>query len=158
MSCLVGLRSAPTSFVASKYLLGAGVGIPAASLCIIRRLYKITAVQTVSVTRRDVSQSQRPHSATHAITRKKWRWSAICASLSASQSWSWHSVRLLIPSTRCSESRCKLQITWCKATDTIFLSRLGVSQAYIIRSSLFCWCSCGLRFWDASHSFIPVST
>lgn len=45
------------SIPASKFVLGAGVGIPAASLCISRRLYTIAAIQTASVTRQDVSQS-----------------------------------------------------------------------------------------------------
>jgi len=40
--------------LATKLLLGAGIGIPAATLCISRRLYSIAAVQTVSVTRADV--------------------------------------------------------------------------------------------------------
>ncbi|EGN92607.1 hypothetical protein SERLA73DRAFT_79423 [Serpula lacrymans var. lacrymans S7.3] len=39
--------------ISSKFLLGAGVGIPASSLCIIRRLYNIATVQSVSITRQD---------------------------------------------------------------------------------------------------------
>ncbi|EGO28761.1 hypothetical protein SERLADRAFT_406185 [Serpula lacrymans var. lacrymans S7.9] len=39
--------------ISSKILLGAGVGIPAASLCISRRLYKIAVIKTVSTTRQD---------------------------------------------------------------------------------------------------------
>ncbi|KII83813.1 hypothetical protein PLICRDRAFT_119070 [Plicaturopsis crispa FD-325 SS-3] len=39
--------------ISSKLLLGVGIGIPASSLCISRRLYKITAIQTVSVSRQD---------------------------------------------------------------------------------------------------------
>ncbi|KAF8174226.1 pheromone A receptor-domain-containing protein [Pholiota molesta] len=36
--------------ISSKFLLGAGVGITASTLCISRRLYGITSVQTVSIT------------------------------------------------------------------------------------------------------------
>ncbi|RDB18160.1 Pheromone B alpha 2 receptor [Hypsizygus marmoreus] len=39
--------------ISSKLILGVSVGIPAATLCISRRLYTITSVQTVSVTRDD---------------------------------------------------------------------------------------------------------
>ncbi len=42
-------------FLATKFLIGAGVGIPAASLCIQRRLFKIATMQTVTITRQDVS-------------------------------------------------------------------------------------------------------
>lgn len=44
--------------LATKFLLGAGVGIPASSLCINRRLYNIASVRVVSVTRQDVSNIQ----------------------------------------------------------------------------------------------------
>ncbi|KAI0702576.1 STE3-domain-containing protein [Earliella scabrosa] len=37
--------------ISTKFLIGAGVGIPASTLCINRRLYKITSVRSVSVTR-----------------------------------------------------------------------------------------------------------
>ncbi|KAH9911224.1 putative fungal pheromone GPCR, STE3-type [Fomitopsis serialis] len=36
--------------ISTKFLIGAGVGIPAASLCINRRLYKITSVQSTTTT------------------------------------------------------------------------------------------------------------
>ncbi|TBU56138.1 STE3-domain-containing protein [Dichomitus squalens] len=36
--------------ISTKFIIGAGVGIPASTLCINRRLYKITSVRTVSVT------------------------------------------------------------------------------------------------------------
>ncbi|KAF9462769.1 STE3-like pheromone receptor [Collybia nuda] len=39
--------------ISSKLMIGVGIGIPASTLCISRRLYNITAVQTVSVTRED---------------------------------------------------------------------------------------------------------
>ncbi|KAH9916388.1 putative fungal pheromone GPCR, STE3-type [Epithele typhae] len=39
--------------ISTKFLIGAGVGIPASSLCIVRRLYKITSVSSVSVTRKE---------------------------------------------------------------------------------------------------------
>ncbi|EMD35231.1 fungal pheromone receptor [Gelatoporia subvermispora B] len=39
--------------ISTKCLIGAGVGIPAASLCINRRLYKITSISSVSVTREE---------------------------------------------------------------------------------------------------------
>ncbi|TFK65309.1 STE3-like pheromone receptor [Pluteus cervinus] len=39
--------------ITSKLMIGASAGFPASILCISRRLYHITAVQTVSVTRRD---------------------------------------------------------------------------------------------------------
>ncbi|KAI0742596.1 pheromone A receptor-domain-containing protein [Daedaleopsis nitida] len=39
--------------ISTKFLIGAGVGIPASSLCIARRLYKITSVSTVSITRKE---------------------------------------------------------------------------------------------------------
>ncbi|KAJ8474657.1 hypothetical protein ONZ51_g7062 [Trametes cubensis] len=39
--------------ISTKFLIGAGVGIPASSLCIARRLYKLTSVRTVSVTRKE---------------------------------------------------------------------------------------------------------
>ena len=42
------------SFTASKIMLGASVGIPAASLCISRRLYYLTSCQSGSITRQDV--------------------------------------------------------------------------------------------------------
>lgn len=35
--------------------MGASVGIPASSLCIVRRLYKIASAQAVTVTRAEVS-------------------------------------------------------------------------------------------------------
>ncbi|OSD03755.1 B mating type pheromone receptor [Trametes coccinea BRFM310] len=43
--------------ISTKFLIGAGVGIPASSLCIARRLYKITSVSTVSVTRKEKLRS-----------------------------------------------------------------------------------------------------
>ncbi|KAI0087571.1 GPCR fungal pheromone mating factor [Irpex rosettiformis] len=39
--------------IASTFLIGAGVGIPAASLCINRRLYHIASVRTVSISPQD---------------------------------------------------------------------------------------------------------
>lgn len=39
--------------ISTKLLLGAGVGIPAAGLCISRRLYKIAVIKSVAVTRGD---------------------------------------------------------------------------------------------------------
>ncbi|KIJ08360.1 hypothetical protein PAXINDRAFT_182292 [Paxillus involutus ATCC 200175] len=39
--------------ISTKFLIGASVGIPASGLCITRRLYKISRVSTVSVTRQD---------------------------------------------------------------------------------------------------------
>ncbi|KZP13965.1 STE3-like pheromone receptor [Athelia psychrophila] len=39
--------------ISSKLLLGAGIGIPASSLCISRRLYNIAAVQATSSSRQD---------------------------------------------------------------------------------------------------------
>jgi pheromone a factor receptor len=44
---------------ASKIIIGVSIGIPAATLCISRRLYSLTAVQTVSITRDDVSVTPR---------------------------------------------------------------------------------------------------
>ncbi|KAI8968749.1 STE3-domain-containing protein [Trametes punicea] len=43
--------------ISTKFLIGAGVGIPASSLCIARRLYKITSVSTVSITRKEKLRS-----------------------------------------------------------------------------------------------------
>ena len=40
---------------ATKFIIGAGVGIPAASLCINRRLYKIATVQQAVSGFREVS-------------------------------------------------------------------------------------------------------
>nr|AWT57989.1 Pheromone receptor [Lentinula edodes] len=40
--------------ISSQIILGAGVGIPASTLCISRRLYRIISTQTVSITRDDV--------------------------------------------------------------------------------------------------------
>ena len=42
-------------FLATKFLLGAGVGIVASALCISRRLYAIASIQTVSTSHIDVS-------------------------------------------------------------------------------------------------------
>ncbi|KAJ3847043.1 pheromone receptor [Lentinula lateritia] len=39
--------------ISSQIILGAGVGIPASTLCISRRLYRIISTQTVSITRDD---------------------------------------------------------------------------------------------------------
>ncbi|KAI0053490.1 STE3-like pheromone receptor [Auriscalpium vulgare] len=39
--------------ISTKFIIGAGVGIPASSLCINRRLYNIASVKTVSITPRD---------------------------------------------------------------------------------------------------------
>lgn len=39
--------------ISTKLLIGAGVGIPAAGLCISRRLYKIAVIKSVTVTRED---------------------------------------------------------------------------------------------------------
>ncbi|KAL1689483.1 STE3-like pheromone receptor, partial [Schizophyllum commune] len=39
--------------ISSKLLLGVGIGIPASGLCIARRLYKITSMRSVSITRQD---------------------------------------------------------------------------------------------------------
>ncbi|KAF5342943.1 hypothetical protein D9758_014961 [Tetrapyrgos nigripes] len=39
--------------ISTQVVLGAGVGLPASVLCISRRLYKITSVQTVAITRDD---------------------------------------------------------------------------------------------------------
>ncbi|KAJ4486637.1 pheromone receptor [Lentinula edodes] len=39
--------------ISSQILAGAGVGIPASTLCITRRLYRLTSIQTVSITRDD---------------------------------------------------------------------------------------------------------
>ncbi|KAI0776716.1 pheromone A receptor-domain-containing protein [Trametes elegans] len=39
--------------ICTKFIIGAGVGIPASTLCINRRLYAITSVRSVSVTRDD---------------------------------------------------------------------------------------------------------
>lgn len=41
--------------LATKFIIGAGIGIPAASLCINRRLYNIAAVQQTSTGLREVS-------------------------------------------------------------------------------------------------------
>ena len=42
-------------FLATKFLLGAGVGIVASGLCISRRLYSIASIQAVSTSHVDVS-------------------------------------------------------------------------------------------------------
>ncbi|KAI0920344.1 hypothetical protein AcV5_010544 [Taiwanofungus camphoratus] len=39
--------------ISTKFLIGAGVGIPASSLCINRRLYKISSIQAATITRED---------------------------------------------------------------------------------------------------------
>ncbi|CAL1697584.1 unnamed protein product [Somion occarium] len=39
--------------ISTKFIIGAGVGIPAASLCINRRLYNIASVRAVTVTRQE---------------------------------------------------------------------------------------------------------
>ncbi|KAJ3730847.1 pheromone receptor [Lentinula raphanica] len=39
--------------ISSQIILGASIGIPASTLCISRRLYRITSTQTVSITRDD---------------------------------------------------------------------------------------------------------
>ena len=39
----------------SRYLIGASVGIPASSLCIIRRLYYMTKLQTISIEKEEVN-------------------------------------------------------------------------------------------------------
>ncbi|KAH9943676.1 putative fungal pheromone GPCR, STE3-type [Amylocystis lapponica] len=43
--------------ISTKFLIGAGVGIPAASLCINRRLYKISSVSAVTVDRKEKRQA-----------------------------------------------------------------------------------------------------
>lgn len=43
-----------SSLLATKFIIGAGVGIPASTLCINRRLYKIAALSAVSISRNDV--------------------------------------------------------------------------------------------------------
>lgn len=43
------------NFLATKFVIGAGVGIPAASLSINRRLYNIAAVQQTTIGAREVS-------------------------------------------------------------------------------------------------------
>ena len=45
---------------ASKLILGVSIGIPAATLCISRRLYYLTAGNTVSITREDVRNTLIP--------------------------------------------------------------------------------------------------
>ena len=40
--------------LATKFLIGAGIGIPAASLCINRRLFRISRMNTANVTRQEV--------------------------------------------------------------------------------------------------------
>nr|AGC14678.1 pheromone receptor [Lentinula edodes]AGC14703.1 pheromone receptor [Lentinula edodes] len=40
--------------ISSQIIAGAGVGIPASTLCISRRLYRLTSTRTVSITRDDV--------------------------------------------------------------------------------------------------------
>lgn len=40
--------------LATKFLIGAGVGIPASALCINRRLYAIASVSNVSISREEV--------------------------------------------------------------------------------------------------------
>jgi hypothetical protein len=47
-----------TSFLASRIIVGVAVAIPAASLCINRRLYKIASCQTVTITRAHVDMLQ----------------------------------------------------------------------------------------------------
>ena len=42
---------------ASRLIIGAGIGIPAASLCINRRLYKIATCRTATITHAQVSIS-----------------------------------------------------------------------------------------------------
>ncbi|KAF9232484.1 pheromone A receptor-domain-containing protein [Melanogaster broomeanus] len=39
--------------ISTKFLIGASVGIPASGMCITRRLYKISCVSSVTITRRD---------------------------------------------------------------------------------------------------------
>lgn len=43
-----------TMVLAIRIMMGASVGLPAASLCINRRLYCISSAQAVSITRADV--------------------------------------------------------------------------------------------------------
>lgn len=45
-----------SGLLATKFIIGAGVGIPASTLCINRRLYAITTVRSVSTSREDVSE------------------------------------------------------------------------------------------------------
>lgn len=42
-------------FLATRILLGTAVGIPASSVCIMRRLYQISSVHAVTITREEVS-------------------------------------------------------------------------------------------------------
>ena len=47
-------RHVSSSYEATKFVIGAGVGIPASSLCINRRLYRIASIQSVGITRNEV--------------------------------------------------------------------------------------------------------
>ena len=42
-------------FLGARYLIGGSVGIPASSLCIIRRLYYMTKLETISVEKEEVN-------------------------------------------------------------------------------------------------------
>lgn len=58
--------------ISTKILIGTGIGIPAASLCIVRRLYILLHVQTVVLSRRAVrfvSIACSPSSNAHEICR-----------------------------------------------------------------------------------------
>lgn len=50
-------RDILTIFKATRIIIGASIGIPAASLCINRRLYIIATLQTASITRAEVSRA-----------------------------------------------------------------------------------------------------
>ncbi|KAJ6488418.1 GPCR fungal pheromone mating factor, partial [Mycena vulgaris] len=45
---------APWCEISIRIILGASIGIPASSLCIVRRLYLVASVQSVTITRAEV--------------------------------------------------------------------------------------------------------
>jgi len=52
----IGRQSEPDLFLAARFMVGAGIGIPVASLCINRRLYYISRCNSVTVSRKEVRQ------------------------------------------------------------------------------------------------------
>lgn len=60
---------------ATKFLIGAGIGIPAASLCINRRLFRISRMNTANITRQEVRllTSMNPHKSHFLVAFQRLR-------------------------------------------------------------------------------------
>ena len=62
----------------TRYLDGGGVGLPASSLCIIRRLYYIAKLQSLSQDRKEVKFNL---SNRHVLSQSVQKWREICTDL-----------------------------------------------------------------------------